>query len=190
MIEPINIDVATPETKALLEKLRRENSMLPNAFRVMAHAPAVLDGYVKLASSLRVGVLSARQREIIALRVATLNACEYCLAAHRVAARFAKLSQAEVQLAESGHLADQSDACLQDLVQAMVLNKGEVAPELLSYARQTGFTDQLLIEIAGQVALNTMTNTINRLARTPVDFGKTVRVATEVMVRLGIGTTA
>ena len=44
--------------------------MVPNLFSTFAQSPAVLNGFLGFSDSLGKGVLSAKQREIIALAVA------------------------------------------------------------------------------------------------------------------------
>jgi uncharacterized peroxidase-related enzyme len=186
-IAPIAVEHAAPEAQALLKQAKKDMGMLPNVYRVFAHSPATLAGYDGLARSLEAGVLSKRIREQIALMCAATNQCDYCLAAHRVTGRMAKLSHDEITAAERGEASDLREAAALKLAQDMLENVGDVATETLETARAHGLTEQDIIEIAGHVAANVFTNTINRLARTPMDFGRVARVAAEVSARFGRG---
>ena len=50
--------------------------------RVLGNSPAALEGYLSLSAAIARGVLPARVREQIALTVAEINDCGYCLSAH------------------------------------------------------------------------------------------------------------
>jgi AhpD family alkylhydroperoxidase len=81
----------------LLNEVRRKLGAVPNMFRLLANSPAVLEGYFSLDAALDKGALDARSRERIALAVAEINGCGYCLAAHTfVGRKVAKLDDAEI----------------------------------------------------------------------------------------------
>jgi uncharacterized peroxidase-related enzyme len=184
MINPIEITSASPESQSLLQHLKKQQGMIANAYRVMAHSPAALQVYVHMSDDLKGAALTPRQCEIIALRVAALNACEYCLAAHRLAGRLAKLSSQEIQAAEEGHASSVAELALLDLVTDIVAERGAVQEVVIQTAKNSGLTDEVIVEVVAHVAMNTMTNYLNRLARTKIDFGRTAKIATEVMARL------
>jgi len=51
-------------------------------FLLIANSPAALEGYLGLSGALNKGALPAPTRERIALAVAEINGCNYCLSAH------------------------------------------------------------------------------------------------------------
>jgi uncharacterized peroxidase-related enzyme len=184
-IHPISVESAAPAAQELLARARKDMGMLPNVYRVMAHSPATLAGYDALAHSLDTGTLSKRVREQIALMCAATNACDYCLAAHRVTGRMANLSHDDIAAAERGEAQDRREAAALQLARGILDHVGDVDADTLDRARAEGLTDQEIIEIAGHVAANVFTNTINRLARTSIDFGRVARAAAEVSARFG-----
>jgi uncharacterized peroxidase-related enzyme len=185
-IPPLASTAAEPGAMAVLDAAKKRFGMTPMVYRVMANAPALLVGYAQMAEALETGTLSRRAREQIALAVARRNNCEYCRAAHRVGGRFAGLSSAEIASAEQGIAENPREAMALRLARALLDTVGDIDDVLLEEARDHGFGDGELLEIAGHVAINVLTNMINRFARTPNDFGGIgVRAATEMMVRLG-----
>lgn len=187
-IEPLPRDRASAEAGSLLDAAKRKLGMTPNVYRVMAHAPALLEGYAALAGALEAGSLPKRMREQVALAVAARTGCDYCLAAHRAGGRFAKLSVAEIAAAERGQAADAKEAAVLALALEMLERVGDADDGPVERARSAGVTDAEMLELAGHVALNILTNTVNRFARTPNDFATTrMKVATEVLSRFGVG---
>ncbi len=66
-------------------------------FRVVANSPAALTGYLQLSAASAQGGLGTATLERIALAVAEINGCDYCLAAHSFLGRkVAKLDDAEL----------------------------------------------------------------------------------------------
>src|SRR5262245_21780393 len=94
---PASIDAATAASRPLLEAVKKQLGVVPNLFRMVANSPAELEGYVSLLGALGKGSLPAATHERIALAVAELNGCDYCLSAHTYLGRnVAKLNDAEM----------------------------------------------------------------------------------------------
>jgi AhpD family alkylhydroperoxidase len=77
-----SIETAPPAARPLLEAVGKQLGSVPNMFRIIANSPAGLEGYLGLNAALGKGALDARTRARLALVVAELNGCGYCLAAH------------------------------------------------------------------------------------------------------------
>ena len=169
-IQPVVTDNTDAKTAATLKAVQAKLGVLPNMFTTLAHAPAVLTGYLQLSESLSQGCLNARQREMIAIAVAQENHCEYCLSAHAALGKGAGLSDEDVARARDGIAIEAADAAIVRLALRITAARGGIADEDLSAARAQGLDDGLILEVVGQVALNTLTNYVNRVAGTEVDF--------------------
>ncbi|TPQ52013.1 peroxidase [Prosthecomicrobium hirschii] len=154
----------------LLGAVAKSLGSVPNLFRVAAQSPASLEGLLALSSALRTGRLSGRTREALALTVAELNGCDYCLSAHTLLGKGAGLSDADIEAARQGRSADTERQAALDLAAAVVRMRGRVADADLARARQAGLDDGQIVEIVAQVVLNTFTNYLNLVARTEIDF--------------------
>ena len=92
---PATIELAPAASQPLLQAVKKQLGVAPNLFRLVANSPAALEGYVSLSTALAKGELPAATRERIALAVAQINGCDYCLAAHTYLGRnIAKLDDA------------------------------------------------------------------------------------------------
>lgn len=168
---PATIADAPESTRPQLEAVQKQLGVVPNLFRLLASSPAALGGFLGLSGALAKGALDARTRERIALAVAEVNGCSYCLAAHSfVGANLVKLDAAEIGAARAGRSADaKADAALRFAV-AVTEARGHATAADLAAVRAAGWTDAEILEIVAHVALNTLTNYVNEVAGTEVDF--------------------
>jgi uncharacterized peroxidase-related enzyme len=169
-IAPV-VSANTPAASApLLAAVKAQLGVVPNMMATMAHAPSVLRGYLGLADALAGGPLSARERELIALAVGETNRCAYCVAAHATLGKGAGLSDAEVAAGRRAQANVPRDRALLQLAQAVAREHGFVGNAVLDDARRAGLSDGEIVAVVAEVALNVLTNTINHVAQTEVDF--------------------
>src|SRR5262245_65533860 len=112
---PAAIEDAPAASRPLLEAVKKQLGVVPNLFRLVANSPAALEGYLGVMGALGKGKLPAPTRERIALAVAELNGCSYCLSAHTYLGKnLAKLDDAEITANRSGASNDpKADAAVQ-----------------------------------------------------------------------------
>ena len=80
----------TPETEAILAATRGKLGYVRNQQRVLAHKPGILAAIGALGDAVvrdETGVLTPRERELMALVVSSENRCEACVFAHAAALR-------------------------------------------------------------------------------------------------------
>jgi hypothetical protein len=80
------------------------------------------------------------------------------------------LSDDDIERARNGGARDAKDDTVTDLALRIVQSRAAINDSVLSDARQAGLDDGLIIEIVAHVAMNVLTNYINRIADTEVDF--------------------
>jgi uncharacterized peroxidase-related enzyme len=161
---------APEAARPLLEGVRRKLGIVPNLMRVVASSPAALGGYLGFAGALAADGLPAHLRERIALAVAEADGCDDCLAAHSVHGGKAGLTEGDIAAARAGRAADAKDAAALAFARAVLASAGRVDDAALAAVRAAGWGDAAIVEIIAHVALNLFTNSVNNVARTPVDF--------------------
>lgn len=168
---PAAIDAAPEAARPLLEAVNKQIGSVPNLFRLVANSPAALEGYLGMSGALAKGRLPAQTRERIALAVAQINACGYCLAAHSfMASKLAKLDDAEIAANRGGRSQDaKADAAVR-FAASVATQRGHVSDAEVAAVRAAGYDDAQIVEIVQHVALNTWTNYINEVAQTVIDF--------------------
>ena len=168
---------ATPKAKELLEGVQKGLGMTPNLVRVMANSPAVLQSYLATSGGLAGGVLPGPIRERISLRVAELNGCEYCLSAHTLLGKKVGLSEEEVLSSREGGSEEDKARAVLELTTAIVKKQGRISTKELAAARDAELTDAEIVEVVANTALNILTNYLNNVAATDIDFPKVARLA-------------
>src|ERR1700677_5013149 len=163
---------ATGKAKQLLSAVQSRLGITPNLMRVMANSPAVLESYLNFSSALIGGALNASVREQIALAVAEVNLCAYCLSAHTVIGGMVGLKPDTVFRARNASAADTKTDAILKLARAIVVQRGEISEGDFNKARQAGVTDGEVTEVVANVALNIFTNYLNHVAQTEIDFPK------------------
>jgi uncharacterized peroxidase-related enzyme len=169
-IAPLDPAAAEPQTAKTLEDVKQRLGALPNIYRTLAHSPTALQGYLGFTKAAESGRLDARQREIVALAVAQANGCGYCLSAHTMVGRGAGLDDAAIDRARSASGDGSADDALAGFARRVVEARGWVEDADLQRLLAHGFQNADAIEVVALVAMNTLTNYVNHLADTDVDF--------------------
>ena len=168
---PASIEASPAASQPLLQAVKKQLGVVPNLFRLVGNSSAALEGYLGLNSALAKGALEAPTRERIALAIAEINGCNYCLSAHSYLGKnLAKLSDAEMAANRDGGSTDQkADAAVRFAVK-VVNARGHVSDPDIKAVKDAGYSDAQVIEIVLHVALNTLTNYVNEMAKTEIDF--------------------
>ena len=171
-LNPIQSDHATGKAKELLDAVHAKLKITPNMTRVMANSPAVLQGYLSFSGALAGGALDAKLREQLAIEIAELNSCQYCLSAHTAIGKMTGLSEAEIESAREANSSSPKNAAALKFARALVAGQGRIAESEFDAVRSAGFHDGEIAEIIAHVALNIFTNYFNNAAGVEVDFPK------------------
>jgi uncharacterized peroxidase-related enzyme len=165
MTRIVPVEHATDATRPFLEGVEKKIGFLPNVFRVLAHAPAVLASYMQNSAALAKTSLTATEKESVFLATSQANGCDYCVAAHTVFAGKAGLSGQEILSAREGKL----DAFAL-LARQITESRGHLTSDQIAAARAAGINDAKIVEVIAHVASQTLTNYLNNVALTEVDF--------------------
>lgn len=166
-----SVETSIEASKPLLAAVKQQLGVVPNLMKLVGHSPAALEGYLSLNGALAKGKLSVQLRERIALAIAEFNGCDYCLSAHSyLAANVAKISGSEIDAARDGRSEDARTAAALHFARRVAEARGRVSDADLAAMRTADFDEASLVEIVLNVALNVLTNYVNNVAATDIDF--------------------
>lgn len=157
-------------SKPILDAVEKQLGVVPNMFRVFALSPAALAGYTSLNGALG-KALDLKTRERIALAVAQVNECDYCLSAHTyLALNLAKITPDDVAQARQGHSPEShADAAVQ-FARVVTRKRGQISDADFATVKGAGYSDAQVVEIVTLVAENVLTNFLNKVIQTDIDF--------------------
>ena len=90
-------EAVTPEAAAMYDALLAQRGVVPNMFKVLAHAPAIAQGVAGfLKPLLGDGALSGWYKELVAVRISTLHQSEYAIRAHAASAKKKGANDAQI----------------------------------------------------------------------------------------------
>jgi uncharacterized peroxidase-related enzyme len=161
---------ATGLNKELFDGLQRKLGMVPNLAQQLANAPAALKAYLGFGAALNEGKLTAKQREQIAVAVANVNHCDYCLSAHNALGSLQGLTKPELEAAQFGESSDKKDAAILSFAVKIVEHRGHLPAREVETLRAAGVADQEIVEVIAAVAVNIFTNYFNHIAGPEIDF--------------------
>jgi uncharacterized peroxidase-related enzyme len=163
-------DEAPAASQPVLDTLHAQLGVVPNLYRVIANSPAALNGFAALQVALA-KTLDVKTRERIAIAIAQVNGCDYCLSAHSyLALNLAKIGPDEIARNRRGASSDpKADAAVR-FAAAVARERGHVGNTDVAAVRLAGFSDAQIVEIVALVAENSFTNYLNEVAQTEIDF--------------------
>jgi uncharacterized peroxidase-related enzyme len=164
----------TPDDSlTLLNAVKKQLGVVPNLMKLVGNSPAALEGYLSLNAALAKGNIDVKTRERIALAMAEFNGCNYCLSAHTYLGKnVAKLDDAEIAANRKGKSSDPKAAAAVHFAARVAQERGHVTDADLNAVKTAGYSDAEIVEIVLHVALNTLTNYVNEVTRTEIDFPK------------------
>ncbi len=164
------IESAPQQSKNLLQDSLKNFGMIPNLHAVMAEAPAVLEGYKKIAELFQNTSFNNEEITVIWLTINVEHRCHYCVPAHTAIAHMMKVDPMIIDdLRTEKPLKDAKLNALKTIVLSIVRNRGKVDSAEIEAFFKVGYNKQQLLEVVLGVSHKVMSNYINHLAETPVD---------------------
>jgi len=163
-------DQSPAASQPVLDAVGKQLGVIPNLFRLIGTSPAALEGFMALSGALN-KTLDAKTRERVALAVAQVNGCDYCLSAHTyIGGALLKLDESEMTLNRRGLSGDAKANAAVMFARKVTETRGKVSDADLAAVKLAGFTEAQVIDIVANVAINVLTNFGNNVAETDIDF--------------------
>ncbi len=167
-----DLDSAPAGARPTLAEIRQSYGFIPNLAGAFAESPGALNalwGALRAFEAAEM-TLSPLERQVVLLAVSARNRCEYCAAAHGMLADMNGLERREVQnLQEGRRLSDARLEALRQFAETLVDRRGWLSPGDLEKFIGAGFTRAQVFEVILGVALKTLTNYANHVAKPAVN---------------------
>lgn len=170
MFSLIDPETAVGQAAELLSDTRRQLGRVPNLYRAMANSPKALAAYLAFRGALQGGTLDVAMTERIALQVAQLNDCDYCVAAHFFRGQKIGLSPDELNAVRVSRHEDPKIHAALSFIVTLVKNQGALDDAARADIFAHGWTESEVGEIVAHVALNVFSNYFKHVAQPSLDF--------------------
>lgn len=171
-LSAIKPEAATGAAAEIFAKIRKAVGKVPNAYATIGtHSPEALGALLNVEAVIAAGTLSKPDVEAIKLAVSEVAGCDYCLAAHTLAGKFAGLAPETMKAVRAGDATgDTKRDALVHFVRLLVTTHGTLPEAEVSAIREAGYTERQIVEISLAVTSITFTNLVNRINDTTLDF--------------------
>ena len=163
-LDPLDPDHAPASSRALLAEIIDRHGDAGPMVRTMAHSPALLQGYLQLSRAMKRVALPRPLSEKISIAVQEWIGCELCKAAHAAAGRAAGLIDTDIALARAATATDAREAALITYAVRVLTEPDSLSDADITELRAHGWTDRVLGDVVGIVALNQLTGSFNLVA--------------------------
>lgn len=169
-VQLIQPEQAEGRAKDLLATVKQAFGMVPNATKVMANSPAVLDGFLALSTAMGSTRIGDKLHTQVKLGTSEANACSYCTSILCAIGPKAGLTASDlVEGRSSQAMNDRTDAALK-FGRSVLETRGKVTDDDLRAVRKAGLGDTEIVEIVASVVLGCFTNFLNNVAETEHDI--------------------
>ena len=166
-----NKESAKPASADLLSAVEGKYGFIPNLMGIFAESTSALQAYIALSELVSKSAFNPEEQQALLLAVSFENNCDYCVAAHSMmASKMAGMPADRLEAIRQGKVI--SDKKINELVRftrEVVASRGNLAESSVNQFLNAGYTNQHVLEVILGVAMKTLSNYTNHLAKTPVD---------------------
>lgn len=168
----LGIDNAPEEARARVEAVQKANGFIPNLIGTLANSPQALAFYQEVGKLNSSNSLTAEEVEVVQITAAAHNGCDFCVAGHTKIGKMKLKMPIDVLKALRSRTAIDSNEKYQALAQftmQLIDKRGQVSDDELNAFKSAGYTDQNVLDVVMGVALATLCNYANNVAKNDIN---------------------
>lgn len=165
-------DTAPEAAKPRIDAVKKANGFVPNLIGVLANSPNALAMYQEVGKMNSTNSLTAQEIEVVQITAAAHNGCDFCVAGHTKLAKLKLAMSDELLDALRARTDIDTNAKYQALAQftmQLIDHRGQVSDQALSDFKEAGYNDQNVLDVVMGVALATLCNYANNVAKTDIN---------------------
>ena len=161
-ISTVERDQAPEELRPTYDAITKKFGAMLNFFKTMVHSPGLLPAFLGLNGTQGKSALDPKLRELAFLRVSAINGCEYCVHYHRMAAKSAGWTDADLAGIAGVSFGNGFDDLSRDVIRfADQVTKTCRADDAVMARLKAKLSERELVELAATVALASYSNRFN-----------------------------
>lgn len=164
-------ETAPDASRSVIEQVEKAYGFFPNLYAVFAESPVAISTYLHISGQLKAhGALTPQEQQIVMLAVSEANGCDYCVAAHSMMATLSQVPEETIKALRDGKApCDPKQAALVRFAKAVLEHCGWVPENEQEAFLAAGYTTRHTLNVLSILALKTLSNYTNHLAKAPLD---------------------
>lgn len=165
------VETAPEKAKERIAAVEKANGFIPNLIGVLSNSPQALEMYQEVGKMNSRNSLTPQEIEVIQITAAAHNGCDFCVAGHTKVGTKLKMSENVLNAVRDRTKVDDNTKyqALAQFVMQLIDKRGQVSDDELKDIKDAGYNDTNILDIVMGVALATLCNYANNVAKNDIN---------------------
>lgn len=165
------VETAPEKAKERIAAVEKANGFIPNLIGVLSNSPQALEMYQEVGKMNSRNSLTPQEIEVIQITAAAHNGCDFCVAGHTKVGTKLKMSENVLNALRDRTKVDDNTKyqALAQFVMQLIDKRGQVSDNELKDIKDAGYNDTNILDIVMGVALATLCNYANNVAKNDIN---------------------
>jgi len=165
------VETAPEKAKERIAAVEKANGFIPNLIGVLSNSPQALEMYQEVGKMNSRNSLTPQEIEVIQITAAAHNGCDFCVAGHTKVGTKLKMPENVLNALRDRTKVDDNTKyqALAQFVMQLIDKRGQVSDDELKDIKDAGYNDTNILDIVMGVALATLCNYANNVAKNDIN---------------------
>lgn len=165
------VETAPEKAKERIAAVEKANGFIPNLIGVLSNSPQALEMYQEVGKMNSRNSLTPQEIEVIQITAAAHNGCDFCVAGHTKVGTKLKIPENVLNALRDRTKVDDNTKyqALAQFVMQLIDKRGQVSDNELKDIKDAGYNDTNILDIVMGVALATLCNYANNVAKNDIN---------------------